>query len=532
MEDFLFQYKQLREVQLTPKDTQKRAIQHKEWLVSYTVIIIVSGKGAIALGDKTWIVEKGTVLFCNTQKMLTVDVAKGRQNSIEIEMISFEIVETIEQDNQTTAYQLFDQPWLADGVIMNLDIHQIAEVFDELKMLETNFEGNSRLRKTMLLYKILEIIKEVQVHIDPEGQEHWIQRVVDYMHRHYTDKITRDAMAALAGFHPRAFSILFREATGYHFTEYLAHIRITKVKEHLLLSRENLEVIANRVGYSNGLYLSRKFKQIAGISPTEFIRQPKRIVAYDWIGNLLALGITPVGGSYSLGLQELKILEDKLSGIIDVGRTSVDKVVDLSPDLIIAPNWLHIRLIKELQRIAPTLIVHYGDPFDLLRKIALILNRQDEADVFIRQYQLHAEQVKSEIGQVIKPGETVALYEYGQDSIWILNEFHGRGGYNLYKSLALNAPVKLQEHILGRKSVQNISICQLPEYAADHMIVCGFLDGQAGKETHLFLEHPIWKKIPAYSNNKVYLIDKRIFYPADVLSLKRQLDLQKQMFLA
>lgn len=61
-------------------------------------------------------------------------------------------------------------------------------------------------------------------------------------------------------------------------------------------SQATIQEISQKVGYSDGLYLSRKFKQVTSMTPTEFrlLPKPKRIVALQFFGDLLALGIRPV----------------------------------------------------------------------------------------------------------------------------------------------------------------------------------------------------------------------------------------------
>lgn len=54
------------------------------------------------------------------------------------------------------------------------------------------------------------------------------------------------------------------------FTHYLMKIRIDKAKELMVNSTEKLYDIAASVGYSNSQYFSTIFKEMEGVSPSEY----------------------------------------------------------------------------------------------------------------------------------------------------------------------------------------------------------------------------------------------------------------------
>jgi transcriptional regulator GlxA family with amidase domain len=52
--------------------------------------------------------------------------------------------------------------------------------------------------------------------------------------------------------------------------EYVKNFRIAKAMEQLKLSRKSVAEVAREVGFSDISHFSRQFKQVAGLSPTEF----------------------------------------------------------------------------------------------------------------------------------------------------------------------------------------------------------------------------------------------------------------------
>ncbi len=92
----------------------------------------------------------------------------------------------------------------------------------------------------------------------------------DYIDSHYTEEITLEDVAFVAGFSKFHFSRLFKQCSGRNFHEYLVLKRI-KVAELLLMKQElSITEIALQAGFSSLSTFNRTFKNIKGCSPTEY----------------------------------------------------------------------------------------------------------------------------------------------------------------------------------------------------------------------------------------------------------------------
>jgi len=527
--DFLYSYKQINQHLLLASDRHKRI-----WNDTYSILITIEGKSELTINDTIVMLYPGSVTFCNKDCFLEFNVIAG--HDLNLYILSFHILSLMpSQPIGKLKYEEYLKPWRDNGPVYGISFYRTHEIVKELIELDELEPEQAHFTKQALLYELLPSIEHDQptgFSTDSLHHSETIQQVINYIYQHYQDNLTRDGMAKFAGFHPRFFSKIFKEETNLGFTEYVANIRIHKAKEQLLLTELNLNKIAANVGYSNGLYLSRKFKQITGVSPKAYLNKPKRIVIYDWVGNVLALGIKPIGASYFYSLEHLHILKDLLHDIVDVGSNSIDNVIELNPELIIAPKWLGSSMLNKLSKVAPTIVVPYGDSFERFLAIAHTLRKEQEAGLFIQQYQNRAKAVRAKLDSIISPEETIGLYELSPSrTIWILNEFHGRGGYNLYRGMGFTPPSAISEQVIGKDMIKELNPEQLPHYAGDHMIISYPFEEESKEYAEAIMSHPIWKGIPAYQKNRIYFIDKKIFHPNDVLSLYRQLDLQLQLIL-
>ena len=75
------------------------------------------------------------------------------------------------------------------------------------------------------------------------------------------------------GYNPNYFRKLFRESTGNSPLEYLTNLRVEEAKRRLKLygKTESVREIAEKAGFTDPYYFSRKFKQKTGMSPREFL---------------------------------------------------------------------------------------------------------------------------------------------------------------------------------------------------------------------------------------------------------------------
>lgn len=273
---------------------------------------------------------------------------------------------------------------------------------------------------------------------------------------------------------------------------------------------------------------ARKYETVMG--EIEIPKDPKRIVATQYLGHLLTLGVKPVGaGTASLNQY---FLQDLTDGIEDIGddKAALEKIVALDPDLIIRPSDKNY---EEFAKIAPTIVIPWGakDVYAELREFGEILGKSEEAEAAIRRYEEKLAEAKAKLDGVVKEGETVGVYEIWAKNFWVVGESFGRGTRNLYSGLGYQPPEAVKEHIVNGGAGRDISLESLPEMAADYMFVTVYDADGGGDRAKEILESALWKSLPAYKNNRIYLLDINQFSAGDLISLEKQLEIQTNLLL-
>lgn len=99
-----------------------------------------------------------------------------------------------------------------------------------------------------------------------------IRKVIIYIERNYNDdNLNLDKIADHVGMHPNYVSHLFKKEKGESLTSYICRYRVKKAEE-LMKKNQSLKVydIAYEVGFNDPNYFATCFKNIVGISPTEY----------------------------------------------------------------------------------------------------------------------------------------------------------------------------------------------------------------------------------------------------------------------
>jgi AraC-like DNA-binding protein/ligand-binding sensor protein len=86
----------------------------------------------------------------------------------------------------------------------------------------------------------------------------------------YTEELSLEQVAKQVNMSAFYFCKMFKKATGLTFTDYLARIRIEKVKNLLLNPNKRISEAAYEVGFQSLSQFNRVFRRIAGESPTVF----------------------------------------------------------------------------------------------------------------------------------------------------------------------------------------------------------------------------------------------------------------------
>ena len=259
--------------------------------------------------------------------------------------------------------------------------------------------------------------------------------------------------------------------------------------------------------------------------PIEVPAKPERIVVlYSFLsGSVMALD------GHIVGIDQWSKMnpqyEEYIKDAVVVSDESLEKIIELEPDLIIAaPSSKNLDKLKE---IATTVTFTYGrlEYLDVHLEIGKLLNKEEEAQTWINDFKSRASQAGENIKAKIGSEATVSVIESFEKQLYVFGDNWGRSTEIIYQEMGLLMPEKVKEMALN-DGYYALSPEVLPEYAGDYIIF-----SKEPEADHSFQETETYKNIPAVKNDRVFEVNAREFYFNDPITLEFQLDFLMKSFL-
>lgn len=107
--------------------------------------------------------------------------------------------------------------------------------------------------------------------IDSDKMDKWaVAQVKRFIQDHYGSRLSLEILAKEVNLSPVYLGTLFKNSSGITITEYITGIRMDKAKELLKNTTQNINEIAEQVGFSDAKYFAKLFKKEIGVKPTEY----------------------------------------------------------------------------------------------------------------------------------------------------------------------------------------------------------------------------------------------------------------------
>ncbi|MFF2885976.1 helix-turn-helix domain-containing protein [Paenibacillus sp. NPDC057967] len=249
--------------------------------------------------------------------------------------------------------------------------------------------------------------------------------------------------------------------------------------------------------------------------------KPQRVVSLFHLGELMALGVKPVGTT-SFVLKN-PLLSDT-SGIADIGvPPDAEKILSLEPDLIVTTGPFAEVFeggYEALSKIAPTIVVEqYNDPIKDVEMFGDILGKQKEAQQWNKAFEAKIAKYKEQISPFVGADETFSILNVRTGSLFVYGDTN-MGGNIIYKYLGLKPQKKVESDVIHGETWE-ISAEVIPEFIGERL----FLAVNEGAEEDMKKLDKLIQHSPAGKAGKIYNIDFDQFLPSDPISVEQQLDI-------
>ena len=121
---------------------------------------------------------------------------------------------------------------------------------------------------------------------DPDPRLH---AVLDWLDQHIVLPVYESAAAAEANMSAAVFSRWFKQRVGCTFQRYVNELRVARVCMWLANGVESITQVAFECGYNSLANFNRRFREITGLSPTEFRSQTRQMQELSLHASLIRL---------------------------------------------------------------------------------------------------------------------------------------------------------------------------------------------------------------------------------------------------
>lgn len=109
----------------------------------------------------------------------------------------------------------------------------------------------------------------------PHSLHHKVSEIAAYLRERYKESVTLEETARHFYMSSSYLSRIFHRLTGFHFREYIIHIRVREAQRLLAGSRQKIQEIALAVGFEHLSHFNKTFKKTTGITPMQYRKQAK-----------------------------------------------------------------------------------------------------------------------------------------------------------------------------------------------------------------------------------------------------------------
>ncbi|MBE1445404.1 helix-turn-helix domain-containing protein [Paenibacillus sp. OAS669] len=244
----------------------------------YEIYYLLAGERRYYIEDRTFLVKKGSLVFINKNQLhKTMEGSHPEHERVVLYFTDAFIKPFLqEQPDLLLPFQ--------ESCLLELNLQEQSRIEHILLELireygNTGLHGRELYFKTLVVQLLLFSIRKLSESSEvPHSRLHrTILAVLDYCGLHYHEPISLHSVAERFHVSDSYLSRLFKQHTGFHFSEYIHAFRIREAQRLIKETGLKMTDIAEQVGYINTTHFNRKFKQVARMSPSAYKKMIKSV---------------------------------------------------------------------------------------------------------------------------------------------------------------------------------------------------------------------------------------------------------------
>ncbi|WP_019911945.1 helix-turn-helix transcriptional regulator [Paenibacillus sp. HW567] len=166
-------------------------------------------------------------------------------------------------------------PILASKVYLHRQVGCFSVIYEKMKIIGKQWTEKTPYFELYTSSMLIEILIHINRELDRADitpmKHRYVESMKRYIQEHYREKITKEELAEVIQKSPNHTATLFSSITGQTISNYVHSIRMRTAVYMLEESQLTITELSEFLGYNDVSYFSRIFKQIIGVSPSDYL---------------------------------------------------------------------------------------------------------------------------------------------------------------------------------------------------------------------------------------------------------------------
>jgi len=245
------------------------------WHPEYEIIRILEGTFQLTLDDKTFVANKGDILFLQDGTL-----HGGIPENCIYECLVFNMNILLKENNICSKFlQRVIRHEITIQQQLPGNLSGIKNTIDNLFLVMSEKKTGYEFLTQGYLYQLLGLLVgqhlyTVNISETRISQQHVMvfKRVLSYIENNYSKHISLEDLSKISGMNPKYFCRFFREMSYHTPIEYLNYFRIECACEQLSTTNNTIIEVALNCGFNDISYFIKTFRKYKGITPKQYIK--------------------------------------------------------------------------------------------------------------------------------------------------------------------------------------------------------------------------------------------------------------------
>lgn len=255
----------------------------RHWHHNVEILKVVKGSYTVELNLEEYVLKAGDICFINSGELHQIE-GKERDTIHNVLIFNPHILEFVYEDE---VQEGFIEPFLAHVSSLPRIVGAEDELYGRISGLFDQAVGLALEEKSGWYFKVKLLLMEMLYEAGRSGRMVSLssiqsasekeridryKRIISYMEEHFAEKVSLEQLAGEAQCNPQYLCHFFKEIAGVSPIQYLINYRIEQAREMLADTTKTVLEVSLDCGFENVSYFIRQFKKATGGTPREFRR--------------------------------------------------------------------------------------------------------------------------------------------------------------------------------------------------------------------------------------------------------------------